>query len=156
MNPVLPTEEQARQFALMVHAGLPPSEAMQYFIASEDPKELAETTRKWQRSRLVGRAQADLMGKQWQTMTLEEMCRYALDRHYAQLAYLLLSTHYSEVALPEKNKLDTARTAIEARLAGTAGKGDGFAQFLDDLRTGRVKLAKPFAMNGPAQALGDS
>jgi hypothetical protein len=145
----LPTEEQASQFAVMVHAGLPPSEAVQYFVTTEDPKELNELTRKWQRSRLVGRALSALMGKAWQAMSLEERCRYALDQHYSQLAYILYSNHYAEAALPDKNKLDTARTAIEAKLAGTAGKGDALSQFFDDVRSGRVKLAKPISM--PAQ-----
>ena len=139
----LPSEEQAKQFAVMLHAGLPPSEAITYFAESEDPKELADLTRKWQRSRLVGRALALLMTKPWTGMTLEERCRYALDQHYSQLAYLLYSQHYAEVAQSDKTKLDTARAAIESRLAGTAGKGDALSQFFDDLRTGKVKLAKP-------------
>jgi hypothetical protein len=136
----LPTEEQAVQFAVMVHAGLPPSEAILYFLSTEDPKVLAEATRKWQRSRPVARALQTLMSKPWTGMSLEERCRYALDQHYSQLAYLLYSTHYAEAAAGDKAKLDTARTALEAKLAGTAGKGDAMSQFWDDLRAGRISL----------------
>ncbi len=142
----LPSEEQAKQFAIMIHAGLPPSEAIQYFTDSEDPRELGELCRKWQRSRLVGKALALLMTKPWTGMTLDERCRYALDQHYSQLAYLLYSQHYAEVAQGDKTKLDTARTALEARLAGTAGKGDALSQFFDDLRSGKVKLQKPVSV----------
>jgi hypothetical protein len=142
----LPTPEQAQQFAVMVHAGLPPTEAILYFIATDDPKTLQEITRKWQRSRNVGLALAKLMSKPWTGMSLEERCRYALDQHYSQLAYLLYSQHYAEVAQGDKTKLDTARSAIEARLAGTAGKGDALSQFFEDLRSGKVKLAKPVSV----------
>lgn len=138
-----PTEEAAGQFAVMIHAGLPPGEAIRYFIGTEDPKVLAEAQRKWQRSRAVGKALAKLMTKPWTGMSLEERCRYALDQHYSQLAYLLYSTHYAEATAGDKQKLDTARTALEAKMAGTAGKGDAMSQFWDDLRAGRISLQKP-------------
>jgi hypothetical protein len=147
-DPNLPTDEECKQFAVMVHAGLPPTEAILYFRQTDDSKLLATLTRLWQRSRGVGRALAQLMGKSWQAMTLEERCKYALDQHYSQLAYLLYSQHYAEVAQGDKSKLDTARTAIEAKLAGTAGKGAPLDQFFEDLRSGRLKLA-PKALTMP-------
>jgi hypothetical protein len=67
-------------------------------------------------------------------MSLDEMCRYALDRHYSQLAYLLHSEHYGEADQPRKAKLDTARSALEAKLAGMAGKTNALEQFLMDMR----------------------
>jgi hypothetical protein len=138
-----PTPELALQFAIMVNAGLPPSEAILYFSASEDPRELAEMTRAWQRSREVRRAMASLMQRSWTDMSLQERCQAALDQHYTQLAYLLYSSHYAEAQQADKTKLDTARQAIEAKLAGTAGKGDALSQFFDDIRAQRIKLPKP-------------
>lgn len=135
-----PSKEAALQFCVMLQAGLPASEAILYFAETDDPGELAMMLQKWMRSRAVKAAQAELMGKSWQDMGLEERCRYALDQHYSALAFLLYSTHYAEVGSADKAKLDSARTAIEAKLAGTAGKGDAMSNFLDDLRLGRIKL----------------
>lgn len=140
----MPTKEQALAFCIMLGAGLPASEAILYFIDSDDPTEIALFLQKWQKSRTIRSAMSELMGRPWQELTLEERCRYALDHHYAALAYLLFSTHYAEVGAADKAKLDSARTAIEAKLAGTAGKGNEIEEFLKDIRSGRVKLgSKP-------------
>lgn len=139
-----PTDEQALQFCIMLQAGLPVQQAILYFIDGDiDASDLALMIRRWQRSKAVSKAQARLMGKTWQDMTLDERCRYALDQHYSALAYLLFSTHYADVGSTDKAKLDSARSALEAKLAGTAGKGDALSQFMDDFRTGKVKLARP-------------
>lgn len=137
---MLPTEEQALQFALMIQAGLPPSEAILYFVESEDPAYIGAILSKWQRSRAVKRAAAKLLQKPWQELTLEERIRLALDQTYAQMAYLLYSKHYGEVAPNDKAKLDTARQALEAKLAGTAGKTDALTQFFEDVRSGKLNL----------------
>src|SRR5512138_630759 len=105
----MPTDEQALQFAVMIQAGLPAGEAIRYFTDEADPAALNALTTQWQRSRAVRRAMATLMKKPWQDMTLDERCRYALDHHYSQLAYLLFSSHYGEVGQTDKAKLDTAR-----------------------------------------------
>jgi hypothetical protein len=141
-----PSPEQALQFAVMVNAGLPPSEAILYFTQETDTRLLAELTRAWQRSREVRKALASLMGRSWTEMSLQERCQAALDQHYTQLAYLLFSSHYAEAQQADKTKLDTARQALEAKLAGTAGKGDVLSQFFDDVRSGKVKLARPVAV----------
>lgn len=138
-----PTPEQAHQFAVMLNAGLPSSDAIMYFTESEDPKELAFILAEWQKSSAVKRAMLSLMGKAWQDMSLDEQCTHALNQHYASLAYYLYSHNYSEMGSQDKSKIDTARTALEARQAGTAGKGDALSVFFDDLRSGKVKLNKP-------------
>lgn len=135
-----PSPEQALQFATMLRAGLPASDAILYFTDSTDPREVGQMLQDWQKSRAVRRAMLALMGKPWEEMTLDEQCRHALDLHYAGLAYFLYSHNYSEVGSQDKPKLDTARTALEAKLAGTAGKTDALTAFFEDVRSGRVKL----------------
>ena len=138
-----PTEDQARSFAIMLQAGLPAGEAMLYFTDSQDPAEIHALTDKWLRSRLVKQATLALMKKSWQDMNLDEKIKYALDLHYAQLAYFLYSNHYAEVEQQGKAKLDTARTALETKLAGRAGQGNELERFFADVRSGAVKLPKP-------------
>jgi hypothetical protein len=138
-----PTEEQALQFAVMISAGLPASEAILYFIDSEDPAELAMILKRWTRSKVVKRAMGKLNRKPWEEMSLDERMRAALDQHYNALAYMLFSNNYIEANSTDKQKLDTARGAIESKLAGTAGKLDALSQFYDDINSGKLKLNKP-------------
>lgn len=142
-NVTLPTDEEAMQFCIMLQAGLPADQAILYFAQSDDPGEIAEQLRKWQRSRAVQKAQTALMGKAWQDMTLEEKIENGLNYHYASLAYLLFSTNYCSVGSADKAKLDSARQSLEAKRAGTAGQGDPLSRFMDDFRLGRIKLPTP-------------
>lgn len=136
-----PSKDQALQFAIMLGAGLPASEAILYFTESEDPRELQEMLSGWMRSRAVKSAMAELQGKAWTDMSLEEQINNALNQHYRGLAYFLHSHHYAEVGEKDKAKLDTARNALEAKVAGTAGKGDALSQFFADINSGKLKLA---------------
>lgn len=138
----MPTEEQAIQFAIILAAGLPPSEAIRYFAISEDPGEIAQMLSKWLRSALVRKHQNKLLGKAWQDMTLDERINLSLDRHYSGMAWLLLTNHYAEADGSMKGKLDAARQALEAKKAGTSGKMDALSQFFDDINRGKVKLTK--------------
>ena len=136
-----PTPEQALQFAIMLKAGLPGQDAILYFCdGTEDPAAIAYKLQDWQKSNAVRGAMLKLMGKSWQEMSLDEQCTTALNQHYAGLAYYLFSHNYSEVASHDKPKIDTARQALEARQAGTAGKGDALSQFMDDFRANTLKL----------------
>lgn len=136
-----PTDEQAFQFAVIIHSGLPPAEAILYFI--EDAAEAAVSLPTWQRSRAVKKATLGLMGKPWHEMTLGERMSTALDLHYSSLAHYLFSHNYSDLGPNEKSKADTARTALEAKIAGQAGKVDAMTRFFDDWNSGRLGLAKP-------------
>ena len=138
----------------MLNAGLPSSDAIMYFVETEDPKELAFILAEWQKSMAVKKAMLNLMGKAWQDMSLDEQCTHALNQHYASLAYYLYSHNYSEVGSHDKPKIDTARVALEARQAGTAGKGDALSVFFEDLRSGKVKLNKPVGASPIFPAVG--
>lgn len=134
---MLPDEAQALQFCIMLQAGLPAIDALRYFVDSDDPGELAGILRKWRRAATVQRAQAKLQGKSWTEMSLDEKMRAGLEMTYAGLAFVLYNTNYAEAGPAEKVKLDTARQAIEQKLAGTAGAGDPMSRFLADMAAGK-------------------
>jgi len=135
----LPSEDEANQFCIMLSAGLPPEQAILYFTTEDDAGIIAEMLRKWIRSRAVQKAQRALLGKAWQDMTLDERIEHGLTQHYNSLAYLLFSQNYSSVGPADKAKLDSARQALEAKKAGTAGQGTPLDRFLDDMRSGKIK-----------------
>jgi hypothetical protein len=136
------TDEMAHAFATMLQAGLPSQEAASYFTESEDPGDLANVLHAFQKSRKVKQATLELMGGvAWQDMDLSARMRHALDIHYSQLAYLLHSQHYADLNATEKQKADTARTTLEAKIAGQAGKGTPLERFFADLENGKLKLA---------------
>jgi hypothetical protein len=127
-----PSKEEALQFAIMLQAGLPASDAIRYFTDSQDPKELALLLDKWLHSKAVASAQVTLLGKAWQEMTLDEQCKAGLDYAYAGMAYCLFSRNYSEMGTTDQAKYNAARIALESKIAGMAGKGDPLSQFLAD------------------------
>lgn len=129
-----PSDEQALQFCIMLSAGLPAEHAILYFVESDDPGLISLTLAKWMRSRSVAKAQESLLGKKWQDMTLDEKCDTALNQQYASMAYLCYATNYVTAGAAEKGKLDTARAALEARKAGTAGKVDPIWAFIEDFK----------------------
>jgi hypothetical protein len=134
----LPSPDEALQFCIMLQAGLPAEQAILYFTDSTDPGDIAALLGKWTRSRSVKAAQQTLLGKGWQEMTLEERIDCGLNYHYNSLAFLLFSTNYSSVGPTDKAKLDSARQALEAKKAGTAGQGDALSRFMDDFRAGKL------------------
>jgi hypothetical protein len=132
-----PTKDQALAFAIMLQAGLPPSDAIGYFY--ESIEEAGEALQRWLRSRNLKEAQKVLLGKSWTEMSLDEQCKAGLDYAYAGMAYFLFSHNYSSMGTGDQAKYNAARQALEARLAGTAGKGDALSRFLDDFVAGKLK-----------------
>lgn len=135
------------QFCIMLQAGLPAEHAILYFAQTEDPGEIALMLAKWLRSRAVQEAQRSLLGKSWQDMSTEEMCDLALEQSYRSMAYLLFTTNYVTANQGEKGKIDTARVALEARKAGTAGKVDPLYQFIEDYKKEKAKKLALQAVN---------
>jgi hypothetical protein len=144
-----PSSDQAMQFAIMLNAGLPAQDAIRYFSESQDPRDLADQMMAWQRSREVQVAMRTLMGKSWTEMTLDEQRDNALSLHYRQMAYFLFSNNYSDLQGNDKLKADTARQALEAQRAGTAGQQDALSLFFADINSGKVKLNKPMVQVKP-------
>lgn len=136
-----PSNDQALQFVIILQSGVPANQAIGYFTDATDNAEVAHMLAQWMRSKAVRDAQTTLMGKAWQDMTLDEKIHYALNLHYCQLAFTLYSNHYGEVGPADLTKLNTARVALESKLAGTAGKTDALSRFFDDISTGKLKMA---------------
>ena len=141
MTPTKPTPEQAAQFALMLHVGLPSSEAILYFFEHEAEARAAHDA--WVRSREVRQAKLALDGKAFEHMSLDERITHALHKHYAELAYILNSRHYLDTVGLEKVKMDSARDVLEKRQAGVSGVSDPLAAFWNDIRSGKIKLSTP-------------
>ena len=132
------TKETALQFALIISSGMPHSEAIRYFCEPEE--EPFAKLKVWSMSPLVAQATLSIQKKSWQDMTLSERIKCAIDLHYSQMAYFLYSHNYVEVAGTDKQKADTCRQALEAKLAGMAGKMDALTSFWSDVANGTVKL----------------
>lgn len=140
-----PTPENAKSFALMLHIGLPPTDAIAYFLPVEemaDPSIVAATRELWLRSPLVQKESEKLMGGKWEEMSLEARIKVSLDKHYAEKAYFLFNHNFSELTGGDLTKAQEARKVLEAKMAGTSGKLDPLAEFYNDLKTGRVKIGR--------------
>ena len=138
-----PTPDHAKQFALMLHIGLPPSQAILYFLDEEmanDPEIALGAMKKWLASQSIQKELEKLMGGKWESLPLDQRIGKALDKHYAEKAYYLYSHNYTELTGIELSKAQEARKVLEAKLAGTSGKLDPLAQFWDDLKANKVKL----------------
>jgi hypothetical protein len=134
-----PSKDQAFQFAVMLQAGLPAQDAILYFTDEIDDHVLEVLLREWLSSRAVNAASLSLNGKPWNEMSLDEKIRTSLDLTYSSMAYFLLTHNYGTLGRDDKAKADSARAALEAKLAGTAGKGDALSEFFADLRADKLK-----------------
>lgn len=144
-----PSKEQAFQFATMLRAGLPAEQAIVYFLSPEqqtDPLLVGLTLQKWTSSPLVAAESARLEGKEWTSMTQDEMLNAAIGQHYRSLAWFLYSNNYTSANQVEKSKLDSARSAVESKLAGTAGKLNALDQFYQDIKSGVLKFPQKSAV----------
>lgn len=140
-----PSSAQAEQFCLMLNAGMPSLDAIKYFLAEGEwtAGAVQAVHDKWVNSGAVKKAWAVILGKSWQDLDLDARIQFAIDKHYAELAYFLYSHNFSSVAGADLVKANTARGVLETKLAGLAGRGDALSEFLLDLQKGKVKLGEP-------------
>lgn len=136
-----PDRLEALQFALMLGSGMPQVDVIAYFFPTLDPGELKVELNKWMGSPTVRSAILTQMGKAWQDMTLEERIQFSIDKHYSEMAYFLYSHNYAQLVGPDRQKADICRQALEAKIAGNAGKLGPIEAFWADIKSGRVKLA---------------
>ena len=129
------TPDQAQEFARIVLSGVPLQRAARYFLPTdlEHDEVRDEAAHFWAQPEVQSALEALTGGVPWQRLSKEERLSIALDKHYAELAYFLWSTNYSELDGAGKQKADTCRQALEAKLAGTAGKGNAMERFYEDL-----------------------
>lgn len=136
-----PTKIEALQFALMLASGMPQIDVIAYFFPDLTPTDLKVELDRWTQAPTVRTAILAQMGKAWQDMSLEERIQFAIDKHYSEMAYFLYSHNYSQLVGNDRQKADICRSALEAKIAGTAGKLGPIESFWHDIKTGKVKLA---------------
>lgn len=139
----------------MLSSGAPAREAIRYFLPEDSPEVLTgaqveQLAARWLATPAVQTAHAALLGKDWTLLSTEEKMRVSIDKHYVEMAYFLYSRNYVELSGPDKLKADTCRTALEAKLAGTAGKLTAVEQFWSDVSSGKIKLAPAAAPPAPS------
>jgi hypothetical protein len=130
----------------VLSSGMPPEDAMAYFLPDMDPVDRLAVMRRWLPSANLQHAIRALQGKSWTEMDLQERIKISIDKHYTEVAYFLYTHNYASLTGADKTKADTCRQVLEAKLAGMAGKTDALSSFWNDLVSGKVKL------NGPAMA----
>ena len=143
------TRELAKQFALILSSGVPHLTAMSYIRPdlAGHPQKLE--LQRWLTSPTVQQAILAVQGKPWQDMGIEEKIKFAIDKSYTEMAYFLYANNYNDLSGHDRNKADTCRATLEAKLAGMAGKMDALTTFWNDVTAGRVTLAgQPAPMPG--------
>lgn len=140
-----PSPDNARQFALMLQAGLPANDAITYFPDAQDLDNIAiqELAKEWVNSPLVAKAEAALNRGEWVGLAPLERIKLALERHYAQMAYMLYTHNFAESRDPNVlTKLERARVALELKIAGQTAPTNALASFYDDVKAGRITIPK--------------
>ena len=136
-----PSKDEALQLALMLKSGMPSSDAIRYFFEADCPPDrLIFEHERWMRSENVQAALKQVNGTPWQDLDLHGRIQFAIDKHYSEMAYFLYANNYAELVGSDKIKADTCRQALEAKLAGQAGKMSALTMFWDDVKNNRVKL----------------
>jgi len=126
------TLKEADVFAALLHSGVPMTTVVAMFLQKGEKAEEARPA--WSTQDAVRKAIAKLDdGKAWHEWTDKERQDRALARHYNSLCYYLWSTNYPELAGEARAKADTARQALEAKIAGTAGQGDAVTEFYKEV-----------------------
>lgn len=137
-------ETTALQFVKLLNAGLPAPMALQY-ISPEFWAALTETEKKlaikrWMGSVLIRDAVTALNKGEWQELDKDARIDIALDKHAAELAYLLYTHNINEVEDGlTLRKMTEARTALLDMLKMQQGDTDGpFAHMVADLLAGKI------------------
>jgi hypothetical protein len=129
------TATEAKELASMILSGAPVGEAVRYFLpegVSED--DLLEAEEQWPMQTAVIRAlEQQTGGTSWHRLGDDQRLDLSLRKHYNEMAYFLWTTNYTECDGASKMKSDTCRQAIEAKVAGMAGKESPLASFYHDL-----------------------
>jgi hypothetical protein len=129
------TRKEAEQFVMMVLSGAPIPEVVRYFCdESMSDEELLAYEELWPTQREVLAAMERTMGGEaWHKLSDEQRLDVSLKKHYNEMAYVLWTTNYADITGAQKLKADTCRQAIEAKVAGMAGRESPLAQFYHDL-----------------------
>jgi hypothetical protein len=145
-----PTPEQAALFALMIDSGLSPRAALAHFCEDTAvPAAVEELALRWSRSSAVHTAARALRGQDWHRLSLVERMRAGLNKHYSQLAFMLVSCDdYNALDGPHAAKHDRARAALELKIASSSGQDDAGTRFWEEFVAQKAAAAKPTATGG--------
>ena len=119
----------------MVLSGAPVAEVVPYFCPDEASEEVllaAEATWPMQPEVLTA-IERKSGGVPWHHLGDDQRLDVSLRKHYNEMAYFLWTTNYASCDGAAKLKADTCRSAIEAKVAGMAGKESPLASFYHDL-----------------------
>lgn len=133
-----PTAEQAQVFAELVDCGIPSCHAAMIANPEIDLAVSVDVGKRWERDGAVRSAQVLAMGGDWRKLTDEQRFKYALKRHYNQIAYFMATHNWGESQTSDLAKLDKGRDALEKKLAGTAGLGDPTTAFWEKALRGEL------------------
>jgi len=130
----------------MLQSGVPPLVAVRYFFPElEDEDTLLRLARSWGLHTYVQEEVRKYQGGSWQDLPPQERLKIALDKHYQEMAYFLYANNAAEMEGMRLTKSQTFRQALEAKLAGNAGKEDAMSRFMDDVLMGRIKVGAQVA-----------
>lgn len=126
---------EAQQFALLLMAGAPVTVACSYLLprgaGEEDLRDAAEC---WPRqAEVLEELQVLTGGQPWQMLSKEERLKVALDKHYAEMAFFMWTHNYGELNGADRQKSDICRSALEAKIAGTAGTNNPLEAFYAEI-----------------------
>ena len=129
------TKREATDLAAMILSGAPITEAVRYFWDEEMPEEtLIAGEDLWPvQPEVLQALEQQTGGVPGHQLTDDERLDISIRKHYNEMAYFLWTTNYTECDGASKLKSDTCRQAIEAKVAGMAGKESPLASFYHDL-----------------------
>ena len=129
------TATEAKELASMILSGAPVGEAVRYFRVAELPEEtLIACVELWPvQPEVLQALEQQTGGVPWHQLTDDQRLDISIRKHYNEMAYFLWTTNYTECDGASKLKSDTCRQAIEAKVAGMAGKESPLASFYHDL-----------------------
>lgn len=133
----------AAEFVKLLHAGISPLHALAYFAPqhfdSLDRSGRLAWLSKWERDPLMATASVSFMKGLWQDLDKDTRLEIALDKHMAELAFLLYSSNYKDAEGTELKKLDSARDAITQWISqGDESADTPYVRALRDLLEGKL------------------
>ena len=125
------------EFASMVLSGAPVAEVVPYFCVDGASEEvLLQCEECWpMQPSVLAAIETQSGGKPWHKLGDDGRLDVSLRKHYNEMAYFLWTTNYAACDGASKLKADTCRAAIEAKVAGMAGKESPLSRFYHDLLT---------------------
>lgn len=135
--------------ARLLMSGVPAERSLAYLDADyfdqcvndgdKERKKLTTWLRRWTNSPVLLAETTRLNGGEWQALESDRRLQIALDKHLAELAYLLYSRNYTDDDAPVA-KMNAARESLMTHLeAGDGGSNAPWMQFVKDAMAGKLE-----------------